>query len=214
MPAGRDGDSVASSGHLSGTPNLVGQGESPTPNFRSELDQFGWSGNGLGQSRVSDCVENAPSAGLVKVYWRPGCPYCALLRRALRRAGLETTEVNIWQDEAAAGVVRAIAHGNETVPTVVVGETQLVNPSARVVLDTVRVEAPQLLADIVMHRPGRLSSTLAAVQWIVIAILIAGSFAVEAAGHEAVSWAVDGINLAWFLGIRAVRRRLGRDASR
>ena len=216
MPVGRDGEAVASYGHLSSIRSRVVSCVSDRMSrmYRSAHDQYGRSGNDPGRARVSDSVENIPSAGLVTVYWRPGCPYCALLRRALRRAGLETTEVNIWQEEAAADAVRSIAHGNETVPTVVVGETQLVNPSARMVLDTVRAEAPQLLADAGLHRQGRLSSTLAIMQWVVIAVLIATSFAVEAGGHEAASWAVDGINLAWFFGIRAVRRRLRPVTSR
>jgi glutaredoxin-like protein len=67
----------------------------------------------------------------VTVYWRPGCPYCGSLRRGLRRSGLATREVDIWSDPAAAAFVRHHAGGNETVPTVDVGGTVLVNPSAR-----------------------------------------------------------------------------------
>ncbi|HET8640923.1 MAG TPA: glutaredoxin domain-containing protein [Pseudonocardiaceae bacterium] len=66
----------------------------------------------------------------VVVYTRPRCPYCFLLRRALRRRGLPFREVNIWQDAAAAAKVRAVASGNETVPTVHVGDRWLVNPTA------------------------------------------------------------------------------------
>jgi inosine-uridine nucleoside N-ribohydrolase len=47
------------------------------------------------------------------------------------------TEVNIWQDPAAAAAVRAVADGNETVPTVEVGGRWLVNPRARQVRDLV-----------------------------------------------------------------------------
>jgi glutaredoxin-like protein len=64
----------------------------------------------------------------VTVYSRPGCPYCFLLRRGLRRRGITFTEVNIWQDPAAAAAVRAVADGNETVPTVHVADQWLVNP--------------------------------------------------------------------------------------
>jgi glutaredoxin-like protein len=67
----------------------------------------------------------------VTVYTRPGCPYCFMLRRGLRRRGLPFTEVNIWEDPAAAAAVRAVAEGNETVPTVHVGDRWLVNPRAR-----------------------------------------------------------------------------------
>ena len=71
----------------------------------------------------------------VTVYWRPGCPYCAILRRGLRRSGLTTREVDIWSDPAAAAFVRSRAGGHETVPTVDVGGAVLVNPSTRQVVD-------------------------------------------------------------------------------
>ena len=66
----------------------------------------------------------------VVVYSRPGCPYCFLLRRGLRRRSVTFTEVDIWQDPAAAAAVRAVADGNETVPTVHVAGQWLVNPRA------------------------------------------------------------------------------------
>lgn len=84
----------------------------------------------------------------VVVYWRPGCPYCRRLRRGLDRIGLATREVNIWEDPDAAATVRAIASGNETVPTVVVGPITMVNPAAAQVVATVRVHAPDLFAGI------------------------------------------------------------------
>lgn len=34
----------------------------------------------------------------VTVYGRPGCPLCARLRFGLRRARINTCEVNIWDD--------------------------------------------------------------------------------------------------------------------
>jgi mycoredoxin len=67
----------------------------------------------------------------VTVMWRPGCPWCMLLRRGLRKAGVATTEINIWEDPDAAARVRKVAGGNEVVPTVFVGDEALVNPSAR-----------------------------------------------------------------------------------
>jgi glutaredoxin len=68
-------------------------------------------------------------------YWRRGCLFCALLRRKLRAAGLTWTERDIWADDDAAAFVRQHARGNETVPTVAVGDEVLVNPSIRRVLD-------------------------------------------------------------------------------
>lgn len=74
------------------------------------------------------------TAPAVTVYWRPGCPYCMGLRRGLRRAGLATREIDIWSDPTGAQFVRHHAGGNETVPTVDIGGTVLVNPSARTVV--------------------------------------------------------------------------------
>ncbi len=64
----------------------------------------------------------------VTVYWRPGCPFCSSLHADLTRAGIEFQRVNIWEDPEAAAFVRSVARGNETVPTVSVGDVALVNP--------------------------------------------------------------------------------------
>lgn len=66
----------------------------------------------------------------VHFYWRPGCVFCMMLRRGLNKAQIETIDHNIWQDPEAAAVVREHANGNETVPTIVIGDRALVNPSA------------------------------------------------------------------------------------
>ena len=65
----------------------------------------------------------------VTVYWRPGCGFCARLFSKIEAAGLPHNRVNIWDDSAAAEFVRSVANGNETVPTVTVGQQPLVNPS-------------------------------------------------------------------------------------
>ena len=90
-------------------------------------------------------------------FWRPGCGFCVSLRRGLRRAGLEVTEVNIFDDAEAASIVRSVAAGNETVPTVMVGSRALVNPRAGDLLDLVRAEAPHLLPP----DPGRADASSA-----------------------------------------------------
>jgi mycoredoxin len=71
----------------------------------------------------------------IVVYRRAGCGFCASLRRQLRRAGVATVERDIWADPDAAAFVRRHAGGNETVPTVDVAGTVLVNPTARRVKD-------------------------------------------------------------------------------
>jgi mycoredoxin len=83
----------------------------------------------------------------VVVYTRPGCPFCTSLRAGLRRHDLVFTEVDIWEDAEAAAAVRSIADGNETVPTVVVGDWKAVNPSAGEVLAAVAEHAPHLVPE-------------------------------------------------------------------
>lgn len=79
----------------------------------------------------------------VTLYWRPACGFCARLRAALADAPFEIREVNIWEEPDGAAVVRRVARGNETVPTVVVGDPDdeasaaLVNPGPREVLELV-----------------------------------------------------------------------------
>jgi glutaredoxin len=69
----------------------------------------------------------------VIVYWRPGCPYCARLKLALRPVGHEVTWVNIWQDAEAASYVAGHRDGNETVPTAVTGSGELLPSTAEAI---------------------------------------------------------------------------------
>jgi len=71
----------------------------------------------------------------VTVYWRPGCPFCVSLRRGLQRSGLSTEQVDIWAEPSGAAFVRSHAGGNETVPTVDIAGTVLVNPPAGLVIE-------------------------------------------------------------------------------
>ena len=74
----------------------------------------------------------------VTFYWRPGCGFCTMLRSRLEAAGVLLDERNIWEDDDAAAFVRSVARGNETVPTVVVAGSALVNPPAEQVLRLLR----------------------------------------------------------------------------
>lgn len=85
------------------------------------------------------------SAEAVDFYWRPSCPFCAMLRMRLEDIGLPVRELNIWEDPHAAAFVRSVAGGNETVPTVAVGQEALVNPGIKAVRDLVARLAPHLL---------------------------------------------------------------------
>ncbi|MGZ0150297.1 glutaredoxin domain-containing protein [Kribbella sp. WER1] len=73
----------------------------------------------------------AARAGKPIVYWRPGCQFCLRLRFSLLGSAHHASWVNIWADPDAAAAVRAVAAGNETVPTVVVDGESRVNPSPR-----------------------------------------------------------------------------------
>lgn len=89
----------------------------------------------------------------VTVYARPGCPYCMMLRRGLKKTGLAYQEVDIWQNPDAAAFVRSVADGNETVPTVNVAGHAMVNPSTAQVLKFVAAHAPHLMPDHTNRRP-------------------------------------------------------------
>ena len=54
--------------------------------------------------------------------------------RQLAESDLAIQFRNIWEDPEAAEFVRTHAHGNEVVPTIQVGETVMVNPTAGDVL--------------------------------------------------------------------------------
>jgi mycoredoxin len=75
----------------------------------------------------------------VIIYWRPMCGYCDQLKGELARRGVAFSSVDIWKDRSQADVVRAATGGDEVVPTVQVGTTFLVNPSADAVEDALRM---------------------------------------------------------------------------
>ena len=62
------------------------------------------------------------------VLWRPHCPFCSMLFRAIERSGLEVETRNIWADDEARALLNERI-GSETVPSVLVGDELLVNPS-------------------------------------------------------------------------------------
>jgi len=94
-------------------------------------------------SPTPDSTDDTPTnaVGSIDFYWRPGCGFCSRLHRRLD-GRVTLTMHNIWEDPDAAAVVRSVARGNETVPTVGIGGTYLVNPSADEVLELTRRAAP------------------------------------------------------------------------
>lgn len=81
----------------------------------------------------------------IKFYWRPGCGFCGFLDRQLTELGFTYELHNIWEDPQAAAYVRSVANGNETVPTVQIGDLGLVNPGPDTVVAAVTAHAPHLL---------------------------------------------------------------------
>lgn len=93
--------------------------------------------------------EETPTVAIdtIHLYWRPGCGFCSMLRRSLEQAGIATVDHDIWANPDDAAIVRHYADGNETVPTVVVGDVGLVNPSVTQLVAHVRQHAPHLLPE-------------------------------------------------------------------
>jgi mycoredoxin len=89
--------------------------------------------------------ETADAPQHIDLYWRPGCGFCSGLRRGLDKLGVDRVEHNIWDDPNGAAIVRQHAKGSETVPTVVIGDTGIVNPSPKQLLGFLAVNAPHLL---------------------------------------------------------------------
>lgn len=88
----------------------------------------------------------------VEVLWRPGCPFCMNLQRGLRRRAIETSEINIWENPEAAERVREATGGDETVPTVFVGASALVNPAVGDVVAAIEREFPDRARDMLSGR--------------------------------------------------------------
>ena len=92
---------------------------------------------------VTDAEARALSAtdGRPIVYWRPGCPFCMRLRASVGRDARRLHWVDIWADPEGAASVRAVADGNETVPTVIAGGEAMVNPRPERVRELARNRA-------------------------------------------------------------------------
>ena len=105
---------------------------------------------------------NAPTTRPVTtVYWRPGCGFCTRLLRDLDELRLPHERVNIYEAVEGATFVRSVANGNETVPTVRVGDVALINPTRDdVVLEVVEVAPDQVPDDWQPTPPGPVARTL------------------------------------------------------
>jgi glutaredoxin len=64
----------------------------------------------------------------ITVLWRPGCGFCRVLLSGLERHGITYATRNIWEDAQARAMLNERI-GSETVPSVLLGDAILVNPS-------------------------------------------------------------------------------------
>lgn len=85
---------------------------------------------------VADAEDQRSEAALPVVLWRPGCGFCRILFTGLERHGIAHTRVNIWEDDEARSLLNARI-GSETVPSVLVGDAVLVNPSVTELIERV-----------------------------------------------------------------------------
>lgn len=70
------------------------------------------------------------------MYTTPWCGYCVRLKKDLKSAGIEFSEVDIEQAPEAADIVMRVNNGNQTVPTLVFDDgTAMTNPSVAKVLE-------------------------------------------------------------------------------
>ena len=91
---------------------------------------------------AADAQARSAADGRPIVYWRPGCPFCLRLRARVGRRARRAHWVNIWSDPAGAAAVRAVADGNETVPTVVFDGQPYVNPDPGWLRERLRRQPP------------------------------------------------------------------------
>lgn len=80
--------------------------------------------------------------GAVKIFWRPGCPYCHQLIETLGDLADRAAWHNIWEEPDAAAFVRSVNNGNETVPTVVVDGKAATNPDPELVRQALQRQQP------------------------------------------------------------------------
>ena len=80
--------------------------------------------------------------GRLTIYSTPWCGYCTRLKRQLDRQGVDYVDVDIAEDDAAAGYVMSVNGGNRTVPTVTFPDGSVVtNPSLAEVTSRLELSA-------------------------------------------------------------------------
>lgn len=102
-----------------------------------------------------DQAREALDAGRTVVFWKPGCGYCARLRRELRH-DTRIAWVNVYQDDAADQVLRTVNDGDQLTPTVLV-PTSFAADGAAVDRDVDVLRNPsaaELRAELTRSAPG------------------------------------------------------------
>jgi mycoredoxin len=81
-----------------------------------------------GKAQQLEPVERQPiQPPTVTIYTTGWCASCAMAKRYLRQMGITYEEIDIESVPGAAEVVMNVARGYKTVPTVIVGETVVVD---------------------------------------------------------------------------------------
>jgi mycoredoxin len=143
----------------------------------------------------------------VEVFWRPGCSFCSALRRDLERRQVPSTWRNIWTDETAREFVRQVNIGNETVPTVRVGEVTLTNPTGAEVARMLGGDATAEDARILPGPQRRAGSVGWLLSWVPTIGLVVASEVLARQGLSSAGWVLDALAVAsWWL-TRPLRRR-------
>lgn len=98
---------------------------------------YGWWALRRGRHTAWDLARGRIAPGHAVVLWKPGCPYCERLLRALSGDD-RVTWVNVWHDDRARSVVCELNGGDEYVPTVLIGPAVLRNPTSQEVVAALR----------------------------------------------------------------------------
>jgi hypothetical protein len=123
------------------------------------------------------------------------------MRSGLRSAGVDAVWHNIWDDAEAARFVRSVAGGNETVPTVSIGDDVLVAPRPRQVIDRLVETDPDLVPDPRRWPPLRVA------QWTVVSLLVSVAYIVGRTGNDGLALFLDATTIAAYLAFRHLRSR-------
>ena len=65
----------------------------------------------------------------IVMYGVQWCPDCSRARRVLKRHGIEYKEIDIDRESGAEGKMRSLNGGSGKVPTLIIGEETLIEPS-------------------------------------------------------------------------------------